>query len=199
MQCEVRIAGSVGDGLHRARGRESIRILHLVGQDRQRIVEEREVDGRVGNEEAAQRGLPQIVETELIGVLAGGDRHIVLELPFPLVALLRHVGVGAEGGRRKVEGRNLVVRVDQVVPILVTDRRRVHNPRRQHRVQRRIGDDELVGGEIPGREVAVRTYLIVQPAVVLIGVAQRKVVTVVEAMIEPAVVAPVEIGRRDGR
>ena len=93
--------GGLGDGLDRARRREALRVLGGVGENRERIVEERDHRGCVGQEESAQDRLPQIVDAGLEGMLAAVERDIVLELPLLLEGVLRHVAVGADGEIRK--------------------------------------------------------------------------------------------------
>src|SRR5207249_3480835 len=82
--------------------------------------------------------------------------------------------------------------------ILVANGRYIDDIRREHRTESRVGNDELVGGKVAGRQVIRLAGLVVQTAVVLIGVTQREAVLIIETMFETSVVAPIVIGGRDG-
>src|SRR5207302_2534310 len=89
--------------------------------------------------EASKFRLPQIIEACSVGVLAPGDREIILELILRLVRLLRHVRVRAKSdGGGKYKGRDLLVGVNQIIPVLITDRGGVDHCAAKRRVQRDI-------------------------------------------------------------
>ena len=84
-------------------------------------------------------------------MLAVIESDIVLELPLLLECLLRHVAAGADIQARKSQVRGVVIRRNQIVPILIANGNRVHYIRGENGTQSRIRDDELIGGEIVSR------------------------------------------------
>ncbi len=179
---------------------EAVRVLGLVRQNHARQILEVNFERRVELEEAAELRLPQIIEAGPESVVAMRDGEVVLELVLGLIGLLRHVGVRAEADAgRESEERNFLVRVNQVVPVLVADRRRVHNSRREDGVQRRVGDDELVRREIAFGQVNALARLVVEAGVALVAVAEEGRVLGAEGVVQARVPARVVIGRRNLR
>src|SRR5713101_951670 len=130
-------------------------------------------------------------------MLAVVERKVILELPLLLKALLGDISVGPKGliGESEVRGTN--GGVYQVVPILVANRGHIDNARGQHGSESRVGDDELIGGEVARRQVVGLAGLVIQSTIILIRVTHRKVVLFAKALIETAVIAPVVIRYRD--
>ena len=86
------------------------------------IPAEVDFERRVGYEEAAFDGIPDVVHAVFEGVVPDRFGEVVLELPFALERLLRNVGVGAERSARKSHQRSADVARDQVVPVLESRR-----------------------------------------------------------------------------
>src|SRR6516225_2892842 len=103
-------------------------------------------------------------------MFAAIEREVVLELPLLLKRLLRHVAAGADAQIRKRQIDGVVISRNEVVPILIAGGERVHDVRCEDRSQSRIGYDELVRGEIVSRQIARRTVLVIQSAIVLVGI-----------------------------
>ena len=99
----------------------------------------------------------------------------------------------AEGDRRRK-----AVGADQVVPVLKTQSRLVHDIVGKDRRNGKIRDLELIGGEVTGSEIALALGLIVQAVVSLGGVAQVGAVPGIEPVIDASVVAGIEIRRGNG-
>src|SRR5262249_44116124 len=90
--------------------------------------------------------------------------------------------------------------IDQVVPVLISRGKGVDHFGAEDGIERGAGQNQLIGGEVAGGEIVLRTGLIVQAAIVLVGIAEREGVLVVEAMIQATVVAPIEVrSRNSGR
>ena len=128
------------------------------------------------------------------------DGKVVAKLPLLLNGLLGHVCIGTEadgGSTAPWEGErgDLLLRVDQVVPILVADGQGVHHMRGQDRIECGIADDEMVGGEVAGCQVVGTTRLVVVSGVVLRTIADKQAVLASEAMVISARVAPIKVGR----
>ncbi len=197
---KVRIPGRARDGLDRARRGEALRVFHLVVEDDAGNVDKRRRHAAVRHEESAQLGLIHEIDSSLKGMPAEGDGKIVAELPLGLIRLLRHVGILSERDAARegwIETRG--GSVDQVVPILIARREGVDYVRPQYGVERQVGQDQFVDGRVPGREILGGRDLVVITLIALPAVAGEEIVALIEAMIEAAVVTPIEIGRGIGR
>src|SRR5213079_3417838 len=83
---------------------------------------------------------------------------------------------------------------DQVIPILETQGRLVHDIIGENRRNGKVRNLKLVGGEVAGSQITLACGLIVQAVVALGGIAQIGAVLVVEPVINASVVARIEIG-----
>ena len=91
------------------------------------------------------------------------DRKVILELIFRLIGLLWHVSVGAETNPgRKSKQRHLLIGINQIVPVGISNRCRVDYCRAQHGVERKIPHQQSVLCEVALAEVITLTGLIVK-------------------------------------
>ena len=98
-----------------------------------------DLQGGIKLKEAAKFWLPQIIEASSEGMVASSNREVILELVLCLVRLLRHVGVRAKGDASwECKCRNLLVGVNQVVPVLITDSSSIDDGTTKHRIQSNV-------------------------------------------------------------
>ena len=198
------IARSVRHSAHGTRSGKALRILCRIGCYHARVIEEVDFKRRVELEEAAKLRLPDIVEAGFEAMVAHDDGKVVAKLPFLLDGLLRHVRVrteadGSSPATWESERWNLLLRVDQVVPILVAHGNSVDQAWCQNRVQGSVADNEVVGGEVAGRQIVGAGGLVVVPGVALPAVADKQTMLVVEAMVIATRITPIEVRRRNRR
>src|SRR6185437_3818177 len=124
----------------------------FIREDIGRAIEKRQSWHGSELEQAPEHGLPNEVHARPERVETVGDGKVVLKLPFFLNGLLRDVAVGAEVAAVRENGseRRELVGADYVVPILIAGRGVVDDRGSENGVQREIGKDQMVGGEVPG-------------------------------------------------
>src|SRR5207244_2723120 len=117
----------------------------LVRQNDAGFVIEIEFERGIEFKESTKLPLPNIINTSPKGVIASGDREIILELILRLVRLLWHVGVRAKAdASRKCKQRNFALSINQVIPILITDCSGVNYGVTECRIKSQVGKLEPV-------------------------------------------------------
>ena len=131
--------------------------------------------GGVEFEIATESGLPDVVSADLEDVIAPSLADVIFELPLALEGLLRDVSVGAEAGATVTaavatatgegEQRRTQRAVDDVVPVLISERELVHHGGGQRGVQGEVGDLHVVVGEVARIQILEAVGLVVEAVV----------------------------------
>ena len=86
---------------------------------------------------------------------------VIFELVFTLNRVLRHVGIGAElDSARERDQRCPRAAVNQVVPVLETNRETVDQGRSQIGVQGQVGHLKVVNGEVSFGQIEIPVALV---------------------------------------
>ena len=84
--------------------------------------------------ESAQLGFIHEIDAHLKGMLALVDGEVVTELEFRLVRLLGNVWIRPQLRIREADIRDLVVGINQVIPVLISEGKRVDYGGSDHRI-----------------------------------------------------------------
>src|SRR5262249_37917989 len=148
--------------------------------------------------EAAQFSFPNIVNPGSEGMIPSGDREVILELILLLIRLLRYVDVCSEtdvGG--KGNRRDLLIGINQVVPILVADGSGVNYCVAERRIESDVAKLQPVLCKVALGQIVSVPRLIIHSKIVLVIVANEQVVPGVESVIDTHTYSSVVIWQRN--
>src|SRR5882724_3881781 len=132
-QIKVRVTRGCGHATNSPGRREAVRVVDLVRQNLTGEIVEVEFQRWIEFKESTKLPFPDIVGSGSESVLASGNREIVLELILRLVGLLGHVCVRPEANAaRKGKQRDFALGINNVVPVLITDRSGINYRAAQH-------------------------------------------------------------------